>query len=55
MALLRHEVVDLLNFSINFHLELLDCDITELFADGVQEKLMKKYNIKFNFDTDSFE
>lgn len=55
MTLLRNEVVDLLNFSIVFNLELLDCDITELFSDGVQEKLMKKYRIKYNEDTDCFE
>ena len=55
MSLLRHEVVDLLNFSINFHLELVDCDITSLFSNGVEEKLMKKYNIKYNFDKDIFD
>ena len=55
MSLLRCEVVDLLNLSIDCRLEFLECGITELFAEEVEEKLIKKYNIKFNCDSDCFE
>ena len=55
MTLLRNEVIQLLNMQIWFKLELLECDIIDLFAEGVEEKLMKRYNIKFNYDNDCFE
>ena len=55
MTLLRNEVVQLLNVEIWFRLELLECDIHQLFAEGVEEKLMKRYNIKYNEDLDQFE
>ena len=55
MDLLRREVVDLLNIQIYNRLELLECDIVDLFATGVEDKLMSKYNITFNSDKDCFE
>lgn len=55
MTLLRNEVVELLNVQIWFNLDFYDCGIHQLFADGVEEKLMKRYNIKYNEDLDQFE
>ena len=55
MSLLRNEVLDLLNLSIDYKLEFLECGITELFTEEVEEELIKKYNIKFNYDYGCFE
>ena len=54
MSLLRHEVVDLLNFEICHRLSLSELGIFPLISDSDKDKLINSFNIKFDFDGDFY-